>query len=129
LFRGDEASAQHLLDDEIPGNQDEIGLQRVRRLDDAVELVESVERRADVQVGKHGNLQAGELDTPVRDGERLAALHQRCRLEGECPESERERCERKHRDDEAHPLHDWSIGESAISSGRCLLQREAAPNG
>ena len=70
------ASAQLLLDDEIAGDQNEIGLQRIRRLDDAAELVEPVEWRADVHVREYGNLQAGELGTPLRNGEPLPVLHQ-----------------------------------------------------
>lgn len=56
-FGRNEAPAGHALNDEVSENADDVGPGRVGARDGRTKLFQTVERRADVKIGEHGDAQ------------------------------------------------------------------------
>src|SRR5262249_49650432 len=103
-------------------------------LDDLVQLGDAVERRADVEIGEHGNTQTAELRTPVGYEQPIFLRPQRRRFESERPETEPSSDDQCSRRNAPRPLHavgqrPWPLTSTAPAdtpSGNYTSGRSAA---
>jgi hypothetical protein len=71
-LRRDEPAEQHVVDDEVAQDDDEVRMRAVRSRDDLVEPVEAVAERADVQVGEDGDAQRRPRGGPASERTRVS---------------------------------------------------------
>src|SRR6185503_18438533 len=108
-LRRDEPAEQHVVDDEVAQDHDEVRMRAVRSRHDLVELVETVAERADMEVGEDGDAQRRPRGGPAPGADARLADDQPPRSHDDGPAQQdraRQRRRGRHRQREARaPLH------------------------